>query len=101
MTDTTIIPASGGADRFDAVEALIARYPDIAGTEVALLKTWFRKEASAFDVASIASKDWVAPGYQRFRAEHLDRFTPKDFFAAGVVVAGIVAVIAWMVLTGT
>lgn len=101
MTDMTTVSADGGADRFDAVETLLARYPDVSEAEVASLKTWFRKEASAFDVASIASKDWVAPGYQRFREDHIDRFTPKDFLGAAAVVAAVAVLIAWMVLAGT
>lgn len=101
MTDMITVPADGGADRFDAVETLLARYPDISEAEVASLKTWFRKEASAFDVASIASKERVAPGYQRFRADHIDRFTSKDLLGAAAVVAAVAILIAWMVLSGT
>ncbi|MGX7927073.1 hypothetical protein ACWPMX_10940 [Tsuneonella sp. HG094] len=101
MTDITSVPADGGIDRFDAVETLLARYPEISEAEIASLKTWFRKEASAFDVASIASKDWVSPGYQRFREDHIDRFTPKDLLGAAAVVAAVAVLIAWMVLAGT
>ena len=44
-------------DRFDRIEAILLRYPDIDEAELADLKRWFGKEASAFEVASLASKD--------------------------------------------
>ncbi len=54
------IPTDGGPavhDRFDRIEALLHRYPAIAETERAELKRWFTKEATAFEVASLSSKD--------------------------------------------
>lgn len=62
-----------GSDRFDHVEDLLSRYPAIAVDEVETLKRWFNKEASAFDVASLASIEGIHASYAAFRAEILER----------------------------
>ena len=74
-------------DRFDQVEAILASYPDVTEAEIKLLKHWFRKEASAFEVASMASKDSCQKGYLQFRADHVDRFTAGDWIVVAVVIA--------------
>jgi len=83
-----------GADRFDQIEALLKSYPHISDGQVDDLKTWWEKEASAFDIASLASKDYLKEGYSRFRAEHIDCFKPKDVIVGILGLLGIVAVIA-------
>ena len=85
--------APAGADRFDYVEGLVARYPSITGAELDDLKSWFKKEASAYDVASMASKENIHASYKAFRAEHIDNFSVKDYAAAAVATACAVAVI--------
>lgn len=90
MTATDTASAPRGGDRFDAIEALLARYPRVDADELAELKTWFRKEASAFDVASMASKEAIQTPYRQFRADHIDRLRPIDVikglaFAAAIV----------------
>ena len=97
MTDAPVGAPSRGADRFDAAEALLRRYPDLDEAELASLKRWFRKEASAFEVATLAGKESVREPYVRFRAEPMDRFSWGDIIVAlGLlgVVAGVLAVIA-------
>jgi hypothetical protein len=91
--------ALGGAaasERFDAMAALLARYPNLEPVELAELKHWFSKEASAFDVASLASKEELREPYTRFRAEHVDRFGARDLvviLSALAVVAGVAALL--------
>lgn len=91
----------GGAPRHDSglapVEGTLARYPDISGTELATLKSWFMREASALDVGTLASNERIAAQYARFRADHLDAWRPRDaanallwLLAAGAVIALIV-----------
>jgi hypothetical protein len=75
-----------GSDRFDHVEHLLSRYPAITAGEVEDLKRWFNKEASAFDVASLASIESIHASYAAFRAEHIDGFKARDYF---VVVAAL------------
>jgi hypothetical protein len=96
MTTTHAGPAERGTDRFDMAAGLLARYPAIGEAELAELHRWYRKEASAFDVASMASREDVRPGYTAYRADHVDRFTPKDVLkglAFTLVMAGIAYVI--------
>lgn len=84
MTSIANGTAAGGADRFDAIEALLTRYPEVTPDELDTLKHWFRKDASAFEVASMAAKDSVAPGYRRFRAEHVDRISGADMIKGAI-----------------
>ena len=94
------IPTDGGPavhDRFDRIEALLHRYPAIAETERAELKRWFTKEATAFEVASLSSKDELRANYRAFRAEHVDRLTTAELAAiiiASVVLLGAIALVA-------
>lgn len=84
---TTSSGALPGTDRFDYVESVIARYPDTTDAEVEVLKKWFTKEASAFEVASLASKESIYANYAAFRAEHIDAFKPKDYAITAVIIA--------------
>ena len=83
-------------DRFDQIEAILQRYPDIDDAELADLKRWFCKEASAFEVASLAGKDSVERQYGEFRKAHVDRLTALEIAAAAavaiVLLAGFAAV---------
>lgn len=78
-------------DRFDHVEALLSRYPHLTGCEVKELREWFLNEASAFEVASLASKETLSEAYSQFRAEHIDRFGVRD---AAILVGGLAFLIA-------
>lgn len=97
----TLVTSATALARRAHVEALLAAYPDVTAEERATLVRWFRREASAMDVAMLASEPGIARGYARFRAEHIDRFTWKDVargLAGGVVLVAIAALImlrAW------
>jgi hypothetical protein len=93
-TDVTAGGTAAIADRFDHAEALLARYPGLTEEELLDLTHWFRKEASAFDVASLASKESVAEPYRLFRAEHVDRFRVKE---AIILAGGLIFVTAAIV----
>lgn len=92
MNDTS--GRASGPDRFDQIEALLKSYPDLTDEELEELKRWHKKEASAFDVANMASKDATKEGYTRFRAEHIDPFKWSDLLIAMLGIAGILALIA-------
>ncbi|HQS97227.1 MAG: hypothetical protein B7X90_17050 [Novosphingobium sp. 17-62-19] len=81
------------------VEALLAAYPDVTPDEHALLITWFKREASALDVALVASNPAAERGYRKFRAEHVDRFTVKDMVRA-LVFAAVVAALVLLAVAG-
>jgi len=89
--------ATAVPDRFDQVEALLLRYPAIAETELDDLKRWFTKEASAFEVASLSSKDELRQQYRAFRAEHIDRLGAAELAAiilGSILTLGVIAFLA-------
>jgi hypothetical protein len=79
------------------VERLLARYPRLTGAQIEDLTSWFNREASAYDRATIASNEAVRSQYREFSKAHLDPFTPQDLIRAGlfiaVVIAGIVGIV--------
>lgn len=84
------------AERFAHVESLVARYPAITDVEVEDLKRWFDKEASAFDVATLASKEAIHSSYMAFRGKHVDAFRAKDYGAAATAIAIAAALIFYL-----
>ena len=82
------------ADRFDEIEAILQRYPDIDPEELARLRSWFTKEASAFETASLASKDHLAHQYIAFRTEHLDRWEIHELAIVAIIAAVILSSLA-------
>ena len=87
-------PANPSA-RFDSIEILVNRYPDVSDEEVVQLKRWFGKQASAFEIASMASKN--PAGYGQFRSDHIDKFTIVEMVLialfAGAIVSTIVLIL--------
>lgn len=78
------------------VEGVLGRYPNIDPSETQELVRWFR-EASALDVAMVASNEGIRDAYAQFRRDHVDRFKLRDIALAigfavlcALVVAGIV-----------
>src|SRR5690606_24744381 len=67
-----------GADQMAHVEALLACYPNISEGDLQVLKSWFKREASALDVAMLASEAEINSGYRQFRADHIDKFNSRD-----------------------
>lgn len=99
MSDT--YAASTADARRAHVEALLSAYPDVTSEERVLVVNWFRNDATALDVAMVASNPAAERGYRRFRAEHIDRFTPNDMARAlgfALIVAVAVLLIAWRAL---
>ena len=94
MTD--INDGANGSDRFDYIEGLLSTYPAVSDDQLEDLKLWFKKEASAFDVASLASKETSREGYDKFRADHLDRLTMRDAATTAFVTLIVIALIAAM-----
>ena len=80
------------------VERLLARYPALSERELAEVTHWFEREASALDVALVASNEDIREGYRRFRADQIDPLTFADLARAVAVTAVGVALIGvlWM-----
>lgn len=73
--------------RFDRIEVLLNSYPDVTDEQLRELKRWFNKEASAFEIASLASKAPV--GYGKFRADHIDKFSKGELLLISCVSCAI------------
>lgn len=89
------------AARRARIEKLLAQYPHVEGNRLDELLHWFKKEASALDVALLASNERLAEPYRRFREDHLDPLRGKDVFRGILLLAAVGAVIlfiAWRAL---
>lgn len=86
-----------GADRRAVIEAALADYPHLTDETLADVIAWFRKEASAHDVAMVASNAAITEPYRRFRADHIDRLTGKDLMR-GMLFAAIAGVIVLVII---
>lgn len=85
------------AARRQRIEAAIANYPDIKRDQLDDLLHWFRKEASALDVALLASNHDIHDRYRRFSADHLEGLSRRDLTIGMSLVASLAAVIAVIV----
>jgi hypothetical protein len=97
----TQVPGGDPAARRACIERTLANYPNLDSQAVADVRHWFRKEASALDVALLATNQDLAEAYRRFRADHVDRLTRGDIVRAILFVAAaaaIIVLIAWRAL---
>ncbi len=65
--------ASAQSLRRAEIERLLKKYPDINHDEQTIVVRWFKREATALDVAMLSGIDDLKPGYSAFRKDHLDR----------------------------
>jgi hypothetical protein len=89
------------AVRRACIERTLADYPHLDDQAISDVLHWFRKEASALDVALVATNQDIADKYRRFRADHVDRLSPGDVLRAIVFVAitaAVITLIAWRAL---
>lgn len=97
----TLQDGAASADRRAQIERTLADYPDLGEDSLGELIAWFRKEASALDVAMVASNPEIAESYRRFRADHIDRLTGNDILRGilfAVAIGAIVLLIIWRAL---
>lgn len=98
---TTIQDGADSADRRARIERVLADYPQLGDERIAELVHWFRKEASALDVAMVASNPDVAATYRQFRTDHLDRLSGNDILRGllfASIISAIVLAIIWRAL---
>ncbi|MEO5587829.1 MAG: hypothetical protein ABIQ81_09090 [Novosphingobium sp.] len=79
------------------IERALADYPHIERERIDEVRHWFDKEASALDVAVLATNQDIAVAYRRFRADHIDTLTPKDYLRGVAFTAAIVVIIVLIV----
>lgn len=81
------------ADERAQIAALLARYPDgLSPSELEEIHNWFDRVATPLDLGLLAGDPEVAAQYRAYRAEHVDKFKPRDIGKAIVFVGAIVAV---------
>jgi hypothetical protein len=85
-------------ERRARAETMLARYPALAGDELAELLRWYRREASAMDVALLASNDAIREAYRAFRRDHVERFTLKERAVTALLAAGVLGLFAFGLL---
>lgn len=57
------------------IEVLLARYPNLEPVEIEELRHWFRRSATASDVAQLACNEGLYARYRAFRRQHVDPFS--------------------------
>lgn len=75
-------------------EAILASYPKLEPDELQELLHWYRREASAMDVALVASHERVGEAYRRFYRDHLKRFSWKERLVTAVLASGVIGLLA-------
>lgn len=94
---TNTLNTSEQALRRNAIERIIAPYPDISDENLAEVLHYFRSECSALDRATIASNNGVAHQYRKLCEDHyIDRLKPAE--TAIAITAGIALVIGFAAL---
>ncbi len=91
MQQSITYGSNTSAARWAHIEALIADYPDIPVGDIDDLVHWFDQEASAYDVAMMASNEAIRAGYRKYRTDHVDPFRASDFIRAGIFLTAIAA----------
>ena len=86
-------PQAGGNPAARArIEAALAEYPNLSSERLDELVHWFHKEASALDVALVASNEAIAERYRTFRADHIDQVKGRDVLRGLIFVSFVAAV---------
>lgn len=83
---------AAGAERRAYIEAMLADYPHLSAERLDELLNWYRTEATALDVAMVASNEGIAAPYARFRADHIDPLKGRDILR-GILFASVAALL--------
>ncbi|MCJ2185119.1 hypothetical protein MTR62_20865 [Novosphingobium sp. 1949] len=75
------------------IALLLRSYPAIEPDELARIHHWFRREATPLDFGILACEPETAEGYRAYRAQHYDRFGPRDLIVGAVFVAVVLGVL--------
>ena len=88
---------SPGAAQRAQVEAALADYPHLSEDSLAAVVRWFRQDASALDVAMVASNEAIAESYRHFRVDHIDPMTGTDVMK-GLLWAAAAALVVFLII---
>jgi len=82
-----------------AIERIIAHYPDIGEEELHSVLHYFRRDASAYDRAIIASNAKIYDQYQKLASDHnLDRLGMVEKVVTATFVCVLVLGILFLIL---
>jgi hypothetical protein len=73
------------------IEKALARYPHLSAETIRDVVSWFKREASAMEVASLASNPDIHDNYRAFRKAHVDRFTTAEKIVTTGIGAAVIA----------
>lgn len=79
------------------IEKILSQYPNLPSNKINEIVHWFKREATAMEVAVVASNLDVQDSYEQFRQAHIDKLTPVElavtvFICMAVIVALAVGV---------
>jgi len=82
-------------ERRSRMECLVVRYPELEESELAELLRWYRRDASAMDVALLASSEEAGEAFARFARDHIAPFNWRDKIIATALGAGVLGLIGF------
>jgi hypothetical protein len=82
-------------ERRARIECLVVRYPELEPGELAELVHWYRREASAMDVALLASEDGVSEPFAAFCRDHVTPYGWRDKAITALLSAGVLGLIGF------
>ena len=85
-------------ERRARIEGLLARYPELDEAELAELVHWCRREASAMDVALLASNEALTDRFGAFCRVHVAPFNWREKTITALLGAGVVGLFAFGLL---
>lgn len=78
------------------IESLLKKYPNVNTDEQAALIRWFKREATALDVALLSGIDELKPAYKAFRSDHIDRVSVSGFLLLLGVLLLVLGGLGWL-----
>lgn len=82
-------------ERRAAIEAIVARYPDLEPGELDDLVHWYRHEASAMDVGLVASNEALSDRFGAFCRAHVAGFSLRDKAITAFLGASVLGLFAF------
>lgn len=96
MRTTRRIPIKSVQRRLD-VEEKLSGYPDISAEKLLDLIYWFKREATAMELATIAGNPKVRDNYRQFRDKYLDKITIGETAITAVLGVILIAMVTAVV----
>jgi len=82
-------------ERRARIERLLARYPELEPAELAELVQWYRRDASAMDVALLASNEALTEPFGAFCRVHVAPFSWREKAITALLSAGVLGLFAF------